>query len=281
MKTQLRWTLALLLSALLIGCGGGALQRGNAAFASGQFDLAAQQWNPLANAGDPDAQYNLGLIWESGLGSTPKNDSNAADWFIQSARQGYVPAMIKLAQTQTRMGYNDSALSWYVMAARWGSPEAQTALRTQNEPVPSADLLYAQQQQNAVEQQQLNHAAAQLGASIGCALGGGCVSPQAPRPQSGYQYQPPRTVAPLTTTAPRSNSCTSDYSCGTGFKCIKKPSQSTGQCLKEVDRYGTPTYSPPSPASIGPNINPRKQCQISTDCPIGFRCDATLKVCAR
>ena len=111
MNTKGRLTLALLLGVFLAGCGGGALQRGNTAFASGQFDLAAQQWNPLANAGDPFAQYNLGLIWESGLGSTPKNDSNAADWFIQSARQGYVPAMIKLAQTQTRMGYYDSGLS--------------------------------------------------------------------------------------------------------------------------------------------------------------------------
>lgn len=281
MNTKGRLTLALLLGVFLAGCGGGALQRGNTAFASGQFDLAAQQWNPLANAGDPFAQYNLGLIWESGLGSTPKNDSNAADWFIQSARQGYVPAMIKLAQTQTRMGYYDSGLSWYVMAARWGSPEAVAALRAQNEPVPPADLLYAQQQADAVQQQQLNQAAAQLGAAIGCKLGGGCASPRATQSQYTYPYQAPRQVAPRTTTAPISNSCTSDYSCGVGFKCIKRPSQSTGQCLKEVDRYGTPTYSSPSPSSIGPNVNRLKQCQISTDCPTGFRCDATFKACVK
>jgi len=75
--------------------------------------------------------------------------------------------------------------------------------------------------------------------------------------------------------------CSSDFSCGIGYKCVKAPFQSSGTCMKVVDEYGLPTYDMPSTDSIGPNMNTEGDCDFDTDCPIGFRCHRKYKVCVK
>ena len=75
--------------------------------------------------------------------------------------------------------------------------------------------------------------------------------------------------------------CSSDFDCGIGHSCVKKAYSSEGVCMKNVDEYGTPQYNMPSLDSIGPNMNSDGECTFSTDCPIGFRCDSTYKVCVK
>lgn len=151
----IKTALPIILTLLVVGCAS-PLQVGNQHYANGQYDLAAAQWNPLAEAGDPYAQYNLGLLWENGLGRTPKNLNEAAAWYYKSAQQNYVDAMVRLAHIQSQLGYEEASVSWYTMAARWGDIRARNALRQKSIPVPNNDL----QQASIAAQQQRQQATA-------------------------------------------------------------------------------------------------------------------------
>ena len=76
-----------------------------------------------------------------------------------------------------------------------------------------------------------------------------------------------------------SNSCYSSLQCGYGAKCVKEPGRSNGICMKTVNQYGGTVYSTPT-ADIG--VRPfGSGCRFNTDCPIGFMCDRTYKVCLK
>lgn len=61
----------------------------------GDYAQVVPQWQKLANAGDPVAQYNLALLYEKGTGVT--QDSNVARyWFSMAARQGLAEAYASL-----------------------------------------------------------------------------------------------------------------------------------------------------------------------------------------
>ncbi|MGR6502806.1 hypothetical protein [Shewanella sp. Koi 1] len=89
----------------------------------------------------------------------------------------------------------------------------------------------------------------------------------------------PQTIPPTPLTA--SSGCTSDYECGLGLSCIKGPLQSTGQCMQKANEYGTPLPTISNPSSTLPNTNINGQCTLNSECPIGFRCDMTLKTCVK
>jgi len=120
------------------------LEQGIAEFEQGNFDSAASLWTPLAEGGDRLAQNNVAVLWEKGLGSTPQNLPEAAAWYSLSARGGYIPAMVSLARIQRQFAFDEEALSWLELAARWGNQEAITDLQVWGRQVPAADLLQAE-----------------------------------------------------------------------------------------------------------------------------------------
>lgn len=63
--------------------------------------------------------------------------------------------------------------------------------------------------------------------------------------------------------------CTSDFSCGVGYKCVKAQFNSKGTCMKSIDSHGIQQFNSPV-NNVGPNMN--GQCTFNTDCPIGFSC---------
>jgi len=63
--------------------------------------------------------------------------------------------------------------------------------------------------------------------------------------------------------------CSSDYDCTYGWKCVKDSLSFRGICARSVNKYGTPDFAPPSPNSMGMGSG---NCQFTTDCPIGFQC---------
>jgi hypothetical protein len=71
---------------------------------------------------------------------TRQSLDDAAHWFLESAEQGFVPAMVSLAEVQTTLDYGKSAESWLILAARWGSTEAVALLQQRGMPVPEPDL---------------------------------------------------------------------------------------------------------------------------------------------
>ncbi|HWF61731.1 MAG TPA: tetratricopeptide repeat protein [Nitrospira sp.] len=87
-----------------------ALQRGD-------FKLAAGLFYPLAERGDARAQYNLGLLYASGLGVT--QDYHAAlKWHRMAAKQGHAGAQNELAQMYTK---GQGVPQDYVRAHMWYS----------------------------------------------------------------------------------------------------------------------------------------------------------------
>lgn len=86
----------------------------------------------LAKVGDVDAQYEVGLSYETGRG-VPRDMAEAARWFRQSALQGNVEAQYHLAQlvAQGAKGLKQdlpTAFKLYQDAAAKGHPGAMNAL---------------------------------------------------------------------------------------------------------------------------------------------------------
>lgn len=87
-----------------------------------------------AEAGDVDAQNELGLIYSTGDGVTPKNNQKAMYWFHKAAESGDVGSQINLGliysgncddcQHITPVNYK-KAVYWYSKAAKSGNPLAQ------------------------------------------------------------------------------------------------------------------------------------------------------------
>ena len=69
--------------------------KGLKAAQSGDFKTALIEWTPLAEQGDVDAQYNLGVIYDNGYG-VPQNDRTAVKWFTLAAEQRHAVAQFYL-----------------------------------------------------------------------------------------------------------------------------------------------------------------------------------------
>lgn len=63
---------------------------------AGDYTTAMAQWNLLAEAGNPEAQFNLGLMYHSGL-SGKVNEHEAVRWYKKAAQNGYPKAQEFLA----------------------------------------------------------------------------------------------------------------------------------------------------------------------------------------
>ena len=63
--------------------------KGLKATQSGDFKAALTEWMSLAEQGNANAQFNLGLIYYSG-NSVAKNDKTAVNWYTKAAEQGDV-----------------------------------------------------------------------------------------------------------------------------------------------------------------------------------------------
>ncbi|MCB2061903.1 MAG: caspase family protein [Novosphingobium sp.] len=77
-------------------------------------------WLPLANAGDAEAQTNLGEIFEQGKGGPPQPDM-AAQWYRRAAEAGYARAQVNLGSLYERgLGVpknQSTAMQWYRRAS--------------------------------------------------------------------------------------------------------------------------------------------------------------------
>jgi hypothetical protein len=63
---------------------------------AGDYTTAVAQWNSLAQNGNPEAQFNLGLMYHSGLGGSI-NEPEAVRWYERAAQNGYPKAQEFLA----------------------------------------------------------------------------------------------------------------------------------------------------------------------------------------
>jgi len=70
-------------------------QTGLEAYQKGDYVGAAKEWRPLAEQGNPVAQFNLGLLYLDGHG-VPQSPVEAANWFRRAAEQDYTQAQHNL-----------------------------------------------------------------------------------------------------------------------------------------------------------------------------------------
>ena len=105
------------------GAAADLLSEGAAAYEAGDYEEAADTWRSLAEQGDPLAQFNLGLLYESGHGMA-EDVTEAAAWYERAAQQGLTRAQYNLALLhQTGRGVPQDvtqALFWLEVAARLG-----------------------------------------------------------------------------------------------------------------------------------------------------------------
>ncbi len=109
----------------------GDAQNGLDAYNSTDYDTALTIWQPLAESGDADSQYGLGMMYGNGFG-VEMDDAQAIKWYGMAAEQGHAGAQCNLAvMHQNGWGVppdEDEAARLYALAAEQGVAEAMTAL---------------------------------------------------------------------------------------------------------------------------------------------------------
>ncbi len=106
-------------------------QTGRDAYDIGDYATALTEWQPLAEAGDANAQFGLGLLYGNGFG-VDMIDEQALLWYGRAAEQGHAAAQCNLAVMHLNgwgvpMNEEDAA-NYYLLAAEQGITEAQIAL---------------------------------------------------------------------------------------------------------------------------------------------------------
>jgi TPR repeat protein len=125
------FAVALFTAAFASSAVAGPLEDGNAAYQEKDYLKAIQLWRPLAQAGDPAAQYRLGVMYEEGKG-VAQNDAEAALWFERAAEQGEPMAQYNLGASYAEgTGVKKdlaTAAKWFRRAADQGVALAQLNL---------------------------------------------------------------------------------------------------------------------------------------------------------
>jgi hypothetical protein len=101
---------------------------GQRAYDAGRFEEAHRAWAPLAEAGDPEAQAGLGLLYDLGSGA-PKDPAMAYAWYRRAAEAGLARAQFNVAvMLDSGIGVARDpaqAATWYAKAAARGHGRAQ------------------------------------------------------------------------------------------------------------------------------------------------------------
>lgn len=108
-------------------------EKGQEAYFSGDYQTAMSEWQSLAEAGQVDSQFGMGLLYANGFG-VDMNDELALKWYGLAAEQGHPEAQCNLAVMHAN-GWgvpqsNETALKWYTLAAEQGVTPAQISLGT-------------------------------------------------------------------------------------------------------------------------------------------------------
>jgi TPR repeat protein len=109
----------------------GEAEKGLLAYNSTEYDTAFAIWQPLAEAGDVESQYGLGMMYGNGFG-VAMDDALALKWYGMAAEQGHSGAQCNLAvMYQNGWGVplnEEEAVHLYTLAAEQGVAEAMLAL---------------------------------------------------------------------------------------------------------------------------------------------------------
>lgn len=110
-------------AALAAPAGAKTVKAGIEAWQRGEHSEAVAIWRPLAEAGDADAQFNLGQAYRLGRGA-PTNLGAAQAWLDRAARKDHLDAQATLGLLLFQNGNLQGGLRWLKTAAERGEPRA-------------------------------------------------------------------------------------------------------------------------------------------------------------
>ena len=103
------------------------LNKGYEAYKLGDYSTALKEWKPLAEQGDANAQYNLGFMYDKGIGVL-QDFTEAVKWYRLSAEQGFATAHTNLGVMYENgtgvLQDNVTAHMWYNIASANGHKKA-------------------------------------------------------------------------------------------------------------------------------------------------------------
>ena len=105
---------------------------GYQSYLKGDYKAAYEEWLPLAELGDAEAQYNLGVLYDEGSG-VGQDLARAARWYHKAAAQGFVDAQTNLGimyyHGQGVVRDLEKADHWFQKAAGQGDADARAYLQ--------------------------------------------------------------------------------------------------------------------------------------------------------
>jgi TPR repeat protein len=105
---------------------------GYQSYLKGDYTAAYDEWLPLAELGDAEAQFNLGVLYDEGAG-VDRNLATAAEWYRKAAEQGFIDAQTNLGILYYHgLGVapdREAAAHWFGLAAEQGDAEARDYLQ--------------------------------------------------------------------------------------------------------------------------------------------------------
>ena len=122
-------------------------QDGLAAYERGDYATALREWKPLAEAGIPEAQFNLGFMYDSGEG-VPQDYAEAVRFYRLAAEQGYASAQLNLGfMYDNGRGVPQDyvqAHMWSNLAASRFAPGSDRDIAVKNRDIVAAKMTPAQ-----------------------------------------------------------------------------------------------------------------------------------------
>jgi hypothetical protein len=127
----LRFFAAVFVSFLIVSPAMADYEAGKEALNREDYATALSEFRPLAEQGDAEGQYGMGLMYGPGNG-VPKNEVLAVEWFIKAANQGHTASMVQLGvYYDNGFGVVEDdgiALAWFQKAADLGDGDAMYSL---------------------------------------------------------------------------------------------------------------------------------------------------------
>ncbi len=97
------------------------------AWSRGDYAAAVNEWSAPAEAGDPDAMFNLGQAYRLGRG-VPRDEERAEALYYRAAQAGHMQAADTYGLMLFQDGRREEALPYVEDAARRGDPRSQYLL---------------------------------------------------------------------------------------------------------------------------------------------------------
>lgn len=131
MRSMSRTVLAVVLLLFATVAWSGSFQKGWKAYSSTDYETALSEWQDLADAGDANACFGMGLLYGNGFG-VDLNDDLALKYYLIAAENGHAEAQYNLGvMYQNGWGVpidEEAGVEWYLQAADQGIVGAQLAL---------------------------------------------------------------------------------------------------------------------------------------------------------